>query len=113
MFRFKEKNGIRQYATGIRISILVFVLFFFFFINALRGLSKDTIDRQEQSLTLAINRAIVSCYSVEGTYPPSLDYLLDHYGITYNRDLFFVDYQAIGSNIYPDVTIIRKVVESE
>ena len=111
MYRFKEKNGIRQYTTGIRISILFFVLVLFFFINALRGLSKDTIDRQKQSLTLAVNRAIVSCYSVEGTYPPSLDYLLSHYGITYNSDLFFIDYQAIGSNIYPDVTIIRKVEE--
>lgn len=111
MFRFKEKNSIGQYASGIRLSILFFVVVFSFFISALRGLSKDTIDRQEQSLTLAVNRAIVSCYCVEGTYPPSLDYLLSHYGITYNKDLFFIDYQAIGSNIYPDVTIIRKAVE--
>ena len=52
--------------------------------------------------------SIVNCYCVEGTYPPSLSYLTEHYGLTYDKDLFFVDYQAIGSNIFPDVTVIRK-----
>ena len=28
-------------------------------------------------------------------------------GLTYNEELFYVDYQSIGSNIYPDITIIR------
>ena len=36
-----------------------------------------------------------------------LEYLESHYGLTYDHDLFFVDYQAIGSNIMPDVTIVR------
>ena len=28
--------------------------------------------------------------------------------LTYDEDLFFVDYQTVGANIYPDVTIIEK-----
>ena len=31
-----------------------------------------------------------------------------HYGLTYDENLFFVDYQTVGANIYPDVTIIEK-----
>jgi hypothetical protein len=34
--------------------------------------------------------------------------LKENYGLTYDEDLFFVDYQTIGSNILPDVTIIEK-----
>jgi hypothetical protein len=45
---------------------------------------------------------------VEGKYPESLDYLKEHYGLTYNEDLFFVDYRVSGSNILPDVTIIER-----
>ena len=53
-------------------------------------------------------RNITYCYAVEGSYPESLDYLKEHYGLTYDEDRFFVDYQVIGANILPDVTIIEK-----
>ena len=52
--------------------------------------------------------SIVYCYATEGTYPESLEDLKAHYGLTYDEDLFFVDYQTVGANIYPDVTIIEK-----
>ena len=53
-------------------------------------------------------RAALTCYAVEGAYPQSLDYLKTNYGITYNEDLFFVDYRISGANIFPDVTIIER-----
>lgn len=93
---------------GIHISIALFVLLFVFFLYMLGDISKETLDRQEKSLNTAINRSIVSCYCVEGTYPPSLEYIEEHYGLIYDKDTFFVDYQIFGSNIYPDVTILRK-----
>ena len=37
-----------------------------------------------------------------------LSYMEEHYGLTYDKDLFFVDYQPIGSNIRPDVTVISR-----
>ena len=45
---------------------------------------------------------------MEGSYPESLEYLKEHYGITYDEDRFFVDYKIVGTNILPDVTIIEK-----
>ena len=59
-------------------------------------------------LEKAVNRSITQCYALEGTYPPDMEYLTAHYGLTYDEDLFFVDYQTVGANIYPDVTIIEK-----
>ncbi len=53
-------------------------------------------------------RSITHCYAVEGTYPSSLEYLKENYGLTYDETVFFVDYQTIGSNILPDVTIIER-----
>lgn len=108
MYTFKPKKKIKDYFKGVHFSILVFVLLFLYFIYALGTISTETVDRQEQSLNIAINRSIVSCYCVEGTYPPSLDYIKEHYGLIYDDDTFFVDYTAIGSNIYPDVTVMRR-----
>ena len=45
---------------------------------------------------------------MEGSYPESLDYLKEHYGLTYDDHYFFVDYHAAGANLFPDVTIIER-----
>ena len=55
-----------------------------------------------------MERNIVHCYALEGFYPPSLEYMEEHYGLTYDKTLFIVNYQPIGTNIYPDYTVIRK-----
>ena len=48
------------------------------------------------------------CYAIEGSYPESLQYLKDNYGLTYDEEKYFIDYQVLGSNILPDVTIIDR-----
>ncbi len=90
------------------ISISCFALIVFLF-TAGTSLVSDKTDAQEiQTLEQAVNRGIVHCYSMEGSYPESLQYLKDHYGLTYDDERFFVDYQTLGSNIMPDVTIIDR-----
>lgn len=108
MYRFSQGSKLKSKFSGIYVMILIFVVLFFVFLRSLGSITEDTLSRQEESLNVAINRSIVSCYCVEGTYPPSLQYLKDHYGLTYDDETFFVDYTAIGSNIYPDVTVIRR-----
>ena len=79
------------------------------FLSGVNYVSRSSLDGQQESLEKAISRDVAQCYAVEGTYPPNMDYLVNHYGLTYNEELFYVDYQPIGSNIYPDITIIRLV----
>ena len=76
------------------------------FVYALHAFGKQTIERQEESLENAITRDIVQCYALEGSYPPSLEYIEEHYGLTYDHSTFFVDYRPIAGNLYPDVTIL-------
>ena len=61
---------------------------------------------QAESLKNAILRSAVSCYAFEGTYPESLSYLKEHYGVTWNEDKYVVDYEIIGANLMPSVTVI-------
>jgi hypothetical protein len=77
------------------------------------GILSDTGSAHEEEIvSSALERSITQCYALEGFYPPDLDYLCSHYGFTYNRDHFFIDYQYIGSNLRPDVTIIRRESEN-
>lgn len=103
----KNKNFIRRF-SGPVLSWLIFAAVLVIFLIFVNRISATTTEKQEEALKSALDRAIINCYCVEGTYPPSLDYIEEHYGLTYDEDLFFVDYRAIGSNMLPDVTVIRK-----
>ena len=106
-----NRFGYRKQALkpfGFLFSVCIFLLILFLFVQGISSLSKSTKKRQKESLENAIMRNITYCYTVEGTYPESLSYLKENYGLTYNEDLFFVDYRISGSNILPDVTIIER-----
>ena len=88
-------------------SMVIFAAIIILFYFAVEASGKNTIERQQESLESALERDIVQCYAIEGMYPPDLEYLENHYGLTYDKSLFFVDYQPIASNLYPDVTVIK------
>ena len=45
-------------------------------------LSDDNTKRSKSTLERALTRSITQCYALEGTYPPDINYLTDHYGLT-------------------------------
>lgn len=101
-------NSLFDYIKKLRLSYIVFVAVLAFFYFAVGNISSSTIDKQEESLKNALQKDLVHCYAVEGYYPPSLEYICEHYGLSYNTDIFYVDYQPIASNIMPSITVIRK-----
>lgn len=107
MNRF-QYNRHNSFFGNYIISIIVFLLIIFMFYFAISSVSSRTDAEQKVSLENALQRSVIHCYSIEGSYPESLDYLKKHYGITYDTQKFFVDYQVLGSNIMPDITIIEK-----
>ncbi len=90
------------------VSITIFALIVVFFLMAVEYSGRSTIEKQQESLENAISRDIVQCYAIEGMYPPSLEYMEQHYGLTYDKNTFFVDYQPIAANLYPDYTVILR-----
>ncbi len=106
MLLFKKKKKfsyIKLFSSLLVIALLI--LLFTFLINQV-GSANDS--EQQAILENAISRSISQCYALDGAYPKSIDYLVDHYGLTYDEERYFIDYQYIGSNIRPDVTIIKR-----
>lgn len=101
-----NKNGspFRNTIISIAMFVAIFCLFWF----GVSAVSDKTAFQEKQTLEAAINRNIVHCYAIEGAYPEDLNYLKEHYGLTYDESKFFVDYQIEGTNIMPDVTIVDK-----
>lgn len=113
MNRFSTHKKIFPKVNKLKLPIIAFLLLLIFFLYGIQSISDTTSEKQAESLENAIYRSVTQCYAVEGTYPPSLAYLKEHYGLIYDTDSFFVDYQPIGSNIMPDITIIAKNHNSE
>ena len=53
----------------------------------------------------SIVRAAAACYAAEGSYPESLEYLEENYGVRINRQKYIVHYSFAGSNISPEVAV--------
>jgi len=61
---------------------------------------------QASRLKETLRRAAISCYAVEGRYPPDLQYLQDHYGVVVDQSKFYVDYFFINRNTMPIIDVI-------
>ncbi len=103
-----ETNKKNSSTRNIIISIVIFLLIFFCFWLAVSSASSKTLDEEKNTLSAAVTRSVTHCYAIEGNYPESLEYLKDNYGLTYDEDKFFIDYQPLGADIMPDITIIVK-----
>jgi len=88
--------------------LIAFATIFILFLGGIRSVSDTSLAKQKESLETALTRSISQCYAVEGVYPPSLDYLISHYGLTYDSNIFLVDYQYYGGNLLPEITVLRK-----
>ena len=77
------------------------------FLAALSNLKAGHRTEGRAQLEDAIRRTAVSCYAAEGTYPPSLEYMKEHYGIQFDEEKYMVDYQVIASNLMPDITVLE------
>ena len=107
--RFDKEHHIQLPSGFYRfVSVAIFVLIAVCFVLAVEYSGRSTIEKQQESLEKAIARDIVQCYAIEGQYPPTLEYMEEHYGLTYDKDTFFVDYQPIAANLYPDYTVILR-----
>lgn len=88
-------------------SVFFFIVVIAVFLVGISFIASTSSKDQTQILTDAVNKDIIHCYAVEGYYPPSLKYIEDHYGLTYDKSRYLVDYVPVGDNIMPSVTILE------
>lgn len=103
-FQYKQKSH-----SGIKtiLAICIFVAIIIIFFCGINALGNSTDNREKSSLEEALNKSITYCYATEGSYPESLEYIKENYGLVYDENKYYIDYRAIGSNIKPDVTVVE------
>ena len=98
----------KTFSITAYLPVLLLILVLGVFVTFSNSFTSSNLAHEKEILSNALNRSITQCYALEGSYPVSLEYLKEHYGLTYNEDHFYVDYQYLGGNLRPDVTIIER-----
>lgn len=101
------KGNKRFNYRNVIISLIVFAGIVAAFLISLRELSANAEDESKISAMNAIKKAIVTCYAVEGFYPPNIQYIEENYGIIIDHDKYVVNYQTLGSNTIPYVELVE------
>jgi hypothetical protein len=102
-----QKNRKTGYLWKAAILLCVVCVLLWFFI-ALGRLGSGQTQEGKQQLETALRRAAVACYATEGIYPPTLDYLTEHYGIQIDRSRYSVFYEIFAENLMPQITVLVK-----
>lgn len=103
-YRGKKVHPLRR----LWFSVILFLVVAFVFYFGVASVSAKADSEQKKSLEEALWRSATHCYATQGQYPESLEALRKEYGIEYDTDKYFVDYQILGANIVPDITVIEK-----
>lgn len=108
MNRFTKKDFKKRIFSSFSLSVILFAATIILFVYGVSAVSNSSVVNDKEILTEAIEHDIIHCYCVEGMYPPSIRYMQEHYGLTYDSDKYIVDYEYIGANIMPRFMIIPK-----
>lgn len=88
------------------LSPLLAVCILLFFLTALSNVGEEKALKDKAQLEEALRRAAVSCYAIEGAYPPTLEYLVENYAVSYDEERFVIKYELFASNMMPDITVL-------
>lgn len=99
-----KRESIRKTLPTLAVLIVVLLSFS----AAVHRLREGGGEEGRLRLEESIRRAAVTCYAVEGIYPPNLAYLQDHYGIQVDEERYDVFYEVFGSNLVPEITVLER-----
>ena len=89
-------------------SILMVLAMVLFFVACVSRLESGREEQGRQQLEEAVRRTVVTCYAVDGFYPPNVQYMQDHYALQYDSRKYTIRYEAIASNLMPEITVLEK-----
>lgn len=96
---------------SVWISVLVPVLFIAAILSAVwlaADKTSQSTDRQQYEQTVkSLERAVTSCYAIEGRYPPSVEYMEKKYGVIVDYEKYLVVYDVFASNVRPSVQVME------
>ena len=78
------------------------------FVLLINGITEKGGSQELDMVRDAVKNAALTCYAVEGAYPADLEYLREHYRLSYNEEKYIVYYEAFASNLMPSIQVAER-----
>lgn len=104
MYSDKKGKKWKIAVLAVLAAACIFLIWFFIY----RSPAAGTGEEAAESIKTAVQQCALQCYTVEGAYPPNLEYLEDNYGLRVNTTDFYVTYEAFAENQMPDVRVTKR-----
>ena len=88
----------------------LFILLMIAFVLIVNSITANGNSQELNMVREAVKNAALTCYAVEGLYPAELDYLQEHYQLSYNEERYLVYYEAFASNLMPSIQVVERGV---
>ena len=89
-------------------SIAIFIVLILSFVLLINSITTKNTGRELQIVRDAVKNAALTCYAVEGVYPDDLEYLREHYHLSYNEEKYHVFYEPLASNLMPSIKVAER-----
>jgi hypothetical protein len=92
---------------GKVIYVAIIGAIFFYLIFAMMRFGDGNADRQEESVRRIIDKALIQCYALEGSYPTELE-AVEQYGVILDNKNFVFYYEWYGRNVKPILYVFKR-----
>lgn len=97
----------RTLIKGIVVTLVTFLVMLAVLYAGLTMVNTNSDAELISSLKQSVLRATLTCYAVEGRYPPDAEYLQTYYGLTYDHSRYIVSMQAFADNLLPAINVLK------
>ena len=94
--------------SGRIIYLLIIGFVFMYLFYSMMRFNDGSAGRQVDSIQRIVDKALVQCYALEGSYPTSIDRVVE-YGVILDRERFIFHYEWFGSNMKPSVMVLERM----
>ncbi len=102
-----RKKTLKDILLALTALVLIVVLSYSFVLWT-RNIEERYERAERENLELVIRRALAACYTLEGSYPPDIDYICTHYGVQIDYDKYNVFYEVFAENLMPEITVTER-----
>ena len=89
-------------------AVAFFLALMLAFVLLINGITEKGGSQELDMVRDAVKNAALTCYAVEGAYPADLEYLREHYRLSYNEEKYIVYYEAFASNLMPSIQVAER-----
>ncbi len=106
---FKKKRKPGYFESFFTVLFLVGLIVWFSF--GFNNIANSNIEEQLSETRETIRKCVVLCYSIEGQFPPNIEYLEKNYNLYINDEKYIVSYNIFASNIMPEIAVFERTTE--